>query len=232
MAARNTSPLKKPLVAINELGKKLTKSSIYLIEYDECKLISSSIKDNGETFNVTVCDLNKEYQEYLPYLGYAVNGKELGRVLKGTGVEIENDGYKLTVSSKIKVKDEKVDAQWNTNESFNDNDKRFEILKNYNKLERVMRPIRRESYYSSFEYNLNEILENNQFIKDISDELNVSILKITNRMIKFVDKSTESLTSYVTAPIINTNDQIKRMHIIESKSSVGIVRSYYPFIDK
>lgn len=231
MAKNKTNPLKKPLTEINEIGKKLNKDGVYLIEYDTCELISSSIKDNDETYNITIVTLDEKYKEYLPYLGFAVDGKYLNRVLKGTGVEISNEDYKVYIESMVKIKDEKVKFDWESNQ-FTKNNIRFEILKNMNKLQRVMKSVQNTDYHSSYNYDVNTLIEEKKFIHDVSEYLNTAVLKVTNKMMKTLNKSTISVTSHVTNPIINKEDQIKRMHIIETVEPQGIVRSYYPFIDK
>lgn len=229
--ATKASPIKKILTAINDIGKNLSKSGIYLIEYDECKLYSSSIKFNSETYNVSSVTLNEEYKEYLPLLGYAVDGKYLSRVLKGTGVEIEVNDYKITINSKVKVKDEKIDMVWETN-CFDQHSIRSEMLKNVDKIERVLKTIKGKEHKSSYEYDVQQLKNDGKFIYNISNELDVALLKLTNKMINTLNKDTISVKSIVTAPVINTDHQIKRLHIVESVEKIGTVRSYYPFIDR
>ena len=85
MAKQNgNSNIKKVLTEINDIGKKLSNSGFYLVNIETNELISSSIKDTAETFQVSTATLDEKYSDYLPYLRNAVDGTLLSRVLKGT----------------------------------------------------------------------------------------------------------------------------------------------------
>ena len=228
---------KKIFKEINDIGKKLSHSKIYVVEGEDDKLISSSLKDLSETFHVTKAVINEEYREYLYSLGITVNGAALGSVLGGTGVDINLDnsslhvtGYKTNAKTKIKTM-----VEWETDYTFGAK-QRYEIMKNINKVDKLIcidKDKYRKNYYSKYEYDVDELLQMNKFILDVKNKLDVKSLKITNKMIKTLNKNTKSVTSFITEPIGNSMDGlIKRFHIIETIEPQGIITSYYPFIDK
>lgn len=232
MANVKAPSLKKMLTEINDIGKKLSYSGIYTINMDRNELISSAQPDTNETFHVTIATLDEKYNEYLPYLRNAVDGILLSRVLKGTGVTIDviNDTT-VSIKSMVKVKDTKVETFWTSND-FNQFKAVYNINKRLSKAQRAMRGMQNSDFHSEYTYNMNELRDNRKFLMDLSKILNVGVLRITNKMIHTLNASTILVKSSVTKPIINTVDQIKRMHIIETIEPQGIIRSYYPFIDK
>jgi hypothetical protein len=220
------------LTDINDIGKRLSNTGFYLVNIETNELISSSIKDTAETFQVSTAVLDEKYSEYLPYLRYAVDGTMLSRILKGTGVNIEvKNETTIEITSKVKVKDEKVDTKW-TSSDFNRPDIQYDINKKLGKIRRAMKKLKDTEYYSSYEYDPVELKEKNKFIMNISKLLKVTNLKLSNKVLKTLNKDTLRVMSHVTKPIINTTDQIKRFHIIETFEKQGVIRSYYPFIDK
>ena len=237
---KNKEPnLKKIYKEINDIGKKLSHSSIYLIEGEECTLLSSSLKELNETFHITKAILNEEYKEYLFNLALTVKGSELGPVLGGTGVSVsvKNNlmsaiGFKTNSKTK-----EKTQLGWIADYKCCPKE-RYEILKNIGKLENIFNISDlnyRDNYYSKHEYDVEELIALNKFVLDIHEELQLNSLKITNKMIKTLNKKTKKVTSYVTNPIQLkklTHNINQRLHIIETEEESGIIVSYYPFIDR
>ena len=236
MAKEKKLNLKKIYKEINDIGKKLSHSKIYLVEGNDCELISTSLKELPETFHVTKAIINEEYQEYLYSLGITVDGASLGSVLGGTGVEIDQEKNSLSVhgyktDSKTKTK---ILKEWETDYTFGGK-QRYEMMKKINKVDNIygFDTDYHENYYSKYEYDVEELINMNKFVLDVSDKLNIDLLKITNKMIKTLNKNTLSVTSYISEPL-NLGDPTiaKRFHIIETKENIGTIISYYPFLDK
>lgn len=234
MAGKQKEPsLKKIITEINDIGKKLSYSSIYLIDMDNNELISSSVKDTTETFNITVASLDEKYSKYLPYFRNAVDGSKLNRILNGTAVVVEViDDTTISIKSKVKVKDEKEEMEWRSDE-FCKHDIQYDINKKVSKIQRALKKIKNPDFYSNYEYNLDKLREQNKFLINISEKLNVSSLKITNKMMKTLNKGTIHIASHVTYPFNVVDDvNLHRIHIIETIEPQGIIRSYYPFVDR
>lgn len=231
--AKKALSIKSIYKTINDYGKNLSSSSIYLIE--DNKLLSSSLKEKNETFHITQCILDDDYKEYLNYLGITVDGSSLGPVIGGTGFEGSIDeGFLKCSSYKSKGKNkDKEEIKWEVNYTCNSKE-RYEILKNISKLDRIYGLDKKyqNDYYSMYEYDIEKLLNDKKFIIDISEKLSVKSLKITNKMIKILNKDTEYIRSYISYPILGNEDNtLKRLHIIESKQKHALIISYYVFID-
>ena len=196
MAKEKKINLKKIFTDINEIGKNLSSSGNYIIDFNKNLLIATYVKNYSMTYNVAFASLDAEYTEYLPYLGNCVNGVELARALKGTGVNVELfDDYTMKVESEVKVKDVKEQYKWTTGQNI-DEIWRYHTLANFDKYERKINKMKKiykkdeTLIHSEYDLDLDNMDYKSKFVMDLRHELNVAMMRITNKTLKNYGKDT------------------------------------------
>lgn len=231
--------LKKIFTDINEIGKNLSSSGNYIIDFNKNLLIATYVKNYCTTYNVAFASLDEDYHQYLPYLGNCVNGIELARVLKGTGVIVElRDNYTLKVESEVKVKDTKEHREWYTNQNV-DEKWRYHTLTNYDKYERKIKKMKKlyskeESLvYSECDLELDEMNYRSKFVLDLRKQLNVAMMRITNKTLKNFGKDTGRI-NLIATKYINPDKEInkERLLFIDIFNPYSVTHIIHGFTDR
>ena len=239
MAKEKKINLKKIYTEINEIGKNLSPTGNYIIDFNKNILLATYVKNYSTTYNVAFATLDDKYIEYLPYLGNCVNGVELARTLKGTGATVELfDDYTMKVESEIKVKNEKEHHEWKTGQNI-DEVWRYHVLANFDKYERKINSMKKrykkdESLiHSEYDLDLDNMDYKSKFVMDLRKELNVAMMRITNKILKNYGKDTIRI-HLTTTKYINPEKTVnkERLLFIDIENPYSVTHIVHGFADR
>lgn len=230
--------LKKIFIEINDLGKKIS-NGFYIIDHKNKMLLSAYVKDYDVTYNIVYVDLDEMYHPYLKYLGNCVNGTLLSQVLKGTGVEIrllENDT--MEIESEVKVSTGKEHRKWITGLGV-DEVWRYKALSNFDKYIAKNKKLKKmykneDLIHSTYELDLESIPSyKEKFVLDLRKDLNVAVMRITNKILKNFNKDTERII-LTTTNFINPDSgkNKKRLLYIDMYNPNSITHIVHGFVDR
>lgn len=209
---------KRILTSIVQKGKSLTNMGEFII-HDKA-IYAFGNKSDKETIGIHKVEFLESYiEDYLLQLPVCINGTLLNRIISGAKLEVQLEPeFKLTTTKGVYIDIPNEDT-YNM------------ILKNVIKYLIISERLNEWTHYEYGEEDIKKLIEDKNFILDLSEYFNLALLKLTNKNFKNLKKDSNKIVISVSNDFISENENIKICKI-SVYDDISVTTSYYGFLDK